>query len=194
MTSHPTRAGHADGVGWSLQAQLLRAELRGDEREWRRLLDLNRQAGGEFGVMPAAFVLLLHRWFAGIKDRRDVTRCVARYNSAAPPEHRVPTREAEAVLRANLGEPHLADLVDEETTLLIMYSLLFWLVHELRLSEEQMDDLVVAADELAERAERVSGIGHESTLDLKRILEADAIRWRPPAGAKTDLTADEMLG
>lgn len=179
MTSHPTGSRRVDGVGWSLQAQLLRAELRGDEREWRRLLDLNRRAGGRFGVMPAAFALLLHRWFSVVKDRREVTRCVGRYNSAAPAEHRVPSREAEAVLRGLLGEAHLIDLVDEKAAALIMYSMLFWLVHELGLSEEQIDDLITAADELVDRPVHVSGSDGESTLDLRGLLNGNAMRWRP---------------
>ncbi|WP_146179849.1 hypothetical protein [Micromonospora sp. RP3T] len=129
--------------------------------------------------MPAAFALALHRWFSVVKDRREVTRCVARYNSAAPPEHRIPAREAEAVLRGTLGEAYLLDLVDEKATALIMYSMLFWLAHELGLSEEQLDDLVVAADELSDRAVSVSESDGEPTLDLENFLKGDAMRWRP---------------
>ncbi|MCI4066036.1 hypothetical protein MRQ36_27190 [Micromonospora sp. R77] len=103
--------------------------------------------------MLAAFVLLLHRWFRGVQDLREVTRFVARFNAMAPPEHQVPPREAEAVLRGYLGEEFLADLVDDETSANIMYSLLFMLAHELALTEEQLDSLVAAASELVTTVE-----------------------------------------
>ncbi|MFU8870999.1 hypothetical protein [Micromonospora sp. SL4-19] len=166
------------GRGLSLQARLLRAELVGDEREFRRLLDRNRRAGGRFGVMPAAFVLLMHRRFRGVQDLREVTQFVSRYNAIAPPEHRVPPREAEAVLRSNLGEEYLADLVDDETAADIMYSLLFMLAHELALTEEQLDGLVAAADELVTSVET----DHPEPVplvDLSRIRKGDGIAWRP---------------
>lgn len=83
------------------------------------------------------------------------------------------------MLRGTLGEAYLLDLVDEKATALIMYSMLFWLVHELGLSEEQLDDLVVAADELSDRAVSVSEGDGEPTLDLENFLKGDAMRWRP---------------
>ncbi|AYF26679.1 hypothetical protein CSH63_04200 [Micromonospora tulbaghiae] len=83
------------------------------------------------------------------------------------------------MLRGLLGEAYLIDLVDEKAAALIMYSMLFWLVHELGLSEEQIDDLITAADELADRPVRVSGSDGESTLDLRGLLNGNAMRWRP---------------
>lgn len=126
--------------------------------------------------MPAAFALLLHRRFGGVQDLREVTQFVTHYNAIAPIEHRVPPREAEAVLRSGLGEEYLADLVDDETTADIMYSLLFMLAHELALTEEQLDSLVTAADKLV----TFVGTGFpEPRVDLSEIRKGDAMAWRP---------------
>lgn len=174
----PTR--DAGAATWSVQAQLLRAELAGDEREWRELLALNRQAGGAFGVMPTAFAMLLHRRFGNVADRREITRFVSRYNAIAPVEHRLPPREAEAVLRAGLGETHLAELVDDDTTYRVVYSLLFMLIDDLALSEEEIDSLVTAADGVTRSIGELLGpTGPEPTISPPVIVGDDEMRWRP---------------
>lgn len=169
-----------DSPEWSVQARLLRAGLGGDEREWRHLLELNRQAGSRFGVMPAAFVLVLHRRFGGVQDLREVGWFVSRYNAIAPAEHRVPPREAEAVLRGSLGEPHLADLVNEKTTVRVMYSLLFTLVDELALTEDELDSLVTEADHLtACVVGDALDVTPEDPIELSEI-SGETMPWRPP--------------
>lgn len=191
MTVSPTP--HPDGRDWSLQARLLRAELAGDEREWRRLLALNRQDGGAFEVMPTAFAMLLHRRFGGVTDRREITRFVSRYNAIAPSAHRVPPREAEAVLRAGLGETHLAELVDDATMYRVVYALLFMLVDDLALSEEEVDSLVTAADRATRIiADSLGPTAPEPLTNLTMIAGDDEMRWRPPRhvdGAAADTTS-----
>ncbi|MFI7217965.1 hypothetical protein [Micromonospora maritima] len=111
----------------------------------------------------------------------------------APPEHQVPAREAEAVLRGMLGESYLANLVDEESTILIIYSMFFWLVDELSLTEDEIDGLVSAADDLAANVGRGSGTYYEPMLDLSRILQVDIIRWRPSQYDRRNDSVDKGL-
>ncbi|MFI7517320.1 hypothetical protein ACIBVK_27865 [Micromonospora echinofusca] len=130
--------------------------------------------------MPAAFVLLLHRRFRDVEDRREVTRFVLGYNAAAPPTQRVPPRQAEAVLRANLGEAHLAELVDDVATARIMYALLFALVDDLALSEDEIDDLITAADDLLHSVMKSSQPDLAvPTIDLATVIPHDSMQWRP---------------
>jgi hypothetical protein len=131
----------------SIEARILRAELRGDILQWRRLLDDDSRhgSGGWAEVMPTAAAMAAWRRF-GERDLRLATRFAQRFVEAAPGADNFPHWEVEAVLRGLLGEELLLRSVDGKRAGAIMHALLFALVDDLQLDDEQVDDLLLAAE------------------------------------------------
>lgn len=89
------------------QARLLSAELRGDEREWRRLRDVVRGEGGWDEVAPAAFGLAARWRFGEYPDLRVVALFVRRFLERAPGAESFLPRDVEAVIRVVTGDEYL---------------------------------------------------------------------------------------
>lgn len=133
---------------------MLRAEIDGDEVQWRKYLDEYRAEGGCLEIMQVAFYMLTQRRFGRVKDLRDVMRFVNRINHLAPPEEQLPPREAEAILRRALGEPHIAATVDDQAAGNITYALFFVLVDDLQLAPAAVDRLLLGAEQIITQVER----------------------------------------
>ncbi|MGC4897621.1 hypothetical protein [Micromonospora sp. DT31] len=130
------------------EARMLLAEFQGDERRWRRLCaELEREKYG-LDVMQAAFHLAVLRRFSGSLELREVTRFVREFNAAAPVKARVPPREAEAAIRISLGEEHLAESMDRGLLGNTRYALLFALVGDLGLDDDEIIRLLRSAEDV----------------------------------------------
>ncbi|MCA2212583.1 hypothetical protein [Jidongwangia harbinensis] len=124
---------------------MLSAELRGDEREWHRIRDAELSGDWWYEVMPVSFILAARRRF-GEHDRRTVTHFVRRFLTAFPGAEAFTHRDAEAVIRGALGEDWLLTAVDGERAGPVMYAALFALIDDLRLTDEQADELLADAE------------------------------------------------
>jgi hypothetical protein len=127
--------------------------LLGDERaisEYEGFLD---EAGLTFG---AAFVFAVRRKFSPDSDVREISRWVARLRDALlEADVHIRPRESEALVRAVLGEGHLAGRLTGEEMGDTVVALLPEMVRDLRLSPADVDLLVQEAEELvAEHEER----------------------------------------
>lgn len=182
--------GGMGGVFVTSEARMLSAELRGDEEQWRRLRDVDREEGGWFEIMPVAFAMAAVRRFGQEADGRLVTRFVARFLERAPQERTFGARDVEAVLRGVLGEERLLAAVDAKQAGEIMYSVLFALVDELGLGDDQVDGLLAAAEQAVALAysagEPPEGSQTPPTLDggihrrsWRPYLSADDVQPRP---------------
>jgi hypothetical protein len=124
---------------------MLSAEMRGDEQSWRQLDALDRGDESDWAeVLPTALAMAAVRRF-GRQDLRLITVFVRRF-LARDPHGVFSAADVEAVLRGVLGEELLLRSVDRGTCGEIMYALLFALVDELELSDEQADGLLAAAE------------------------------------------------
>jgi hypothetical protein len=127
------------------EGALLWADYRGDGRRWHHLrprLEAN-------GVTTAAASVAAIRRFHGVRELREVAWFVAAHNAAAPDEHLLPRLEAEAFVRAALGEPHLLDAVDRRTRAEVARGLLLSLVDDLGLGDHDVHDLLREAEATA---------------------------------------------
>lgn len=127
---------------------MLRAEIDGDEAQWRRHLAEHEATGSGLVVMGVAFLMLARRRFEKTDVVREVGWFVSAFNELAPPEERLPPREAEAVLRGALGETRLAAAVDDRLAGKIMYVLLLALVDDLKLGPPAVDRLLLGAEQM----------------------------------------------
>ena len=163
----------------SLGARTLSAELRGDERAWRRLRALGHAGERNWAeVMPAACALTATRRF-GQEDLRLITVFVRKY-LARHPQSAFSARDLEAVLRGILGEERLVNSVPPGTVDEIMYALLFALADELALSDEQTDGLLTAAEKQVTAAYKSAGVLPEGSPDASVLPNAMHRRTRQP--------------
>lgn len=150
-----TAAGR-DGTLRTAEGALLWADYRGDARRWRHL----RPRTEAEGVTTAAARAAATRRFAGVRELREVAWFVAAHNAAAPDEHLLPRLEAEAFVRAALGESHLLDAVDRRTRAEVARGLLLALVDDLGLTDREVHELLRAAESApAEPAGYPPGMG-----------------------------------
>ncbi|MEU7908280.1 hypothetical protein [Actinoplanes sp. NPDC049118] len=158
---------------------MLSAEMRGDEQSWRQLDALDRGAEGEWAeVMPTALALAAVRRF-GQQDLRLITVFVRQFLARGP--HGVfSAADVEAVLRGVLGEELLFTSVDRATCGEIMYALLFALVDELELSDEQADGLLVAAERQVAADYRAVEVPPEGAPDAPAITSGMHRSTRQP--------------
>jgi len=136
---------------------MLRAEIDGNEKQWRHYLADFRAEGGCLEVMQVAFHMLTRRRFENTDALREVSRFVKSFNQVAPAEERLPPREAEAVIRGSLGEPHLLAAIDFELSGNITYKLFLALVDDLELKPAAVDRLLLGAEQMLLQVEN-SGI------------------------------------
>ncbi|MET8149102.1 hypothetical protein ACIBSW_39610 [Actinoplanes sp. NPDC049668] len=163
----------------SLEARMLSAELRGDEQGRRELdaLDPSDESGWA-EVMPVAVAMAAQRRF-GPHDLRLITVFVRRF-LARDPHGVFSAADVEAVLRGVLGEELLFNSVDRATCGEIMYALLFALVDELELSDEQADGLLVAAERRVAAEYRGVEVPPEGPPDAPVITRGTRRRTRRP--------------
>ncbi|MFI5491435.1 hypothetical protein [Actinoplanes sp. NPDC051859] len=129
----------------SVEAGWLSAALRGDEEEWRRLREIeDPEGGGWLEVLPVAMALAAVRRF-GRHDLRLITVFVRRF-LARETHLEWDAADVEAVLRGVLGEVPLLTSVASGRAIEIMHALLFALIDELGLDDEQADELLLAAE------------------------------------------------
>ena len=149
---------------------MLCAEMRGDEQLWRGLPKLDDgERGGWVEVMPTALAIAVAQRF-GQEDLRLLTVFVRRFLERD--QHReFSAADVEAVLRGVLGEQLLLASVDPGLAIEIMYALLFALVDELELSDEQADGLLAAAEQQMAAADREIGPPPEGPPDLPVLAD-----------------------
>ncbi len=130
----------------SLEARTLSAELRGDEQAWRQLhASYYDDAESNWSeVMPTACAMAAARRF-GQTDLRLITTFVRKF-LARHPHSGFSAADIEAVLRGLLGEERLLTSVNAAAAGEIMYAMLFALIDELDLSDEQADGLLAVAE------------------------------------------------
>ncbi len=147
------------------EGALLWADYRGDAGRWGVLRERFRAEGGSPAVASAAAGMAAARRFAGERELREVARFVAAHNAVAPDAHLLPRLEAEAFVRAVLGEPHLLDAVHPRVLTDVVRGLLFTLVDDLGLRAVEVHDLLRLAEDEAAPA-RASDL-------------PDTMGWRP---------------
>ncbi|WFE39255.1 hypothetical protein [Micromonospora sp. WMMD998] len=169
----------ADPAFRTLEARMLLAEFQGDERRWRRLSAEMESEKYGLDVMQAAFHLAVLRRFSGSVELRDVTRFVREFNAAAPEKARVPPREAEAAIRISLGEEHLAESMGGKVLGSTRYALLFALVDDLGLDDDEIIGLLRSAEDVILTGRQIglfgSLAGEWSTVPR---TDGDRMHWR----------------
>ncbi|AGZ43464.1 hypothetical protein AFR_26000 [Actinoplanes friuliensis DSM 7358] len=170
----------------SLEARTLSAELRGDEETWRRLHALDDGEGSLWAeVMPTALVLAAVRRF-GRGDLRLITVFVRKF-LARRGDDVFPAASVEAVLRGVLGEDLLFRSVEPAEAGDIMYALLFALVDDLDLDDEQADGLLAAVEKQLEVDRRAFGVPPEGPPDAPVLPDVMHRRTRKPYLSSDDL-------
>jgi hypothetical protein len=102
-------------------------------------------------LVGSAFVLAAQRLF-GPLDRRAIARYLAQV-AASPGDADLPRREAEAGIRAALGETGLVELIDPDVMIAVMNRLVLRLIADLDLTEADTGALVRTAEEMVERVD-----------------------------------------
>ncbi len=129
----------------SAEARMLSAELRGDERQWRRLRT-EPARGWWLDVMPVACTVAARRRFGRYTDRRIVTHFATRFVELSPDGARFTARDVDAVIRGITGEDSLLLPLEPELVNRIMYAALFALVDDLQLDDKAVDALLAEAE------------------------------------------------
>lgn len=129
----------------SVEARLLRAALRDDERERDRII-AELDGGWPVGILTAAFVLAARRRFDDRWDRRVVLAFARRFVAQAPGGAGFAVRDAELLLRGVTGDPHLIAATAEVKDLSeLYYALLLALADDLGLDDAAVDKLLAKA-------------------------------------------------
>lgn len=130
--------------------ELIRALLKQDWPTWDQLtVDLDSAGSTAAKVIGAAFFLAVDRRWTPETDVREIAQWVMETREYfAKGDELIPVREAEALVRAALGEDHLAIGIDSETTVSVEMQLLTKLVADLGLDHDQIDGLVSEAESM----------------------------------------------
>jgi hypothetical protein len=134
----------------TLEGALVLALLTGDEE---RIGEVEKSAGDlpASGVIGASFVVATRRTFPITADVRGITAYVKAVAARAKAHDQpIGRREAEAAIRAALGEPDLVQGMDPEDLLETQVVLLQLMVEDLRLSGPDLVDLVREGEALAQ--------------------------------------------
>jgi hypothetical protein len=135
--------------------------------------------------MQFAFVLAAYLRFRGIRDLREIARFVAEFNAVAPPEARIPPRDAEAMLRGALGEFHLSDAVDTKTAGTVMYTMLLALLDDIGLPDEEVDTLLLTAEKMVLDAEESGALPPvRGDIADAAVIGGDEMFWRMPSSPR----------
>jgi hypothetical protein len=97
------------------ESDMIHSAIAGGRPDPERLTVLLEQPDYDFPMLLAALRGAARRRFADLSDLREVTRWIGATSAAWDVEGRVrrlPPREAEAVIRAVMGEPHLLAAVE----------------------------------------------------------------------------------
>ncbi|GII20411.1 hypothetical protein [Planosporangium mesophilum] len=130
-------------------AQWLLAMVRDNQEEMTRLRDDPDPERGS-AVMDAAFVLAVHQRFAAGHDVRDIGRFVAALREPYPVE-KFRQIDAEAEIRAALGEGVNLDGIDVDTRTFIRIMTFWEVVRQESMSDRDVAALLVEAERLAYR-------------------------------------------
>jgi hypothetical protein len=144
---------------------VLRAEMVGDTPAAGRVLamaDDDRRAAVAGAVFDWVVGLLVVRRFPHQTDVRELHRYVIAVQAGLEPEESLPAREAEAYLRARLGEPYLLTEIDPDRMGEPLGGLLWHLARDLPLTESDIDQLVGEAENLAEQLTQDRGVSSAS--------------------------------
>jgi hypothetical protein len=136
---------------------VLRAGMVGEAPDPGRVLDMaddDPEATIMGVVLDSVVGLLVRRRFRPGTDVRELHRYVSAIQAGLEPDETLAVREAEAYLRARLGEPYLLTDVDPDRMGEPLGELLWQLAQDVPLTESDVDDLVVQAEGLAERMAR----------------------------------------
>ena len=100
------------------------------------------------GVMQAAFALAAHRRFPADRDRREVTNVVTELMARYSPKG-LRSIDAETLIREALGEQVSTAGIDERSRILTWALFTPDLLAQSKLSDDELDDLLCAAEETA---------------------------------------------
>jgi hypothetical protein len=130
--------------------RFLRAILRQDWDTYHDLrLEFERQGKGTpTAIINSAFSLAIRRRFGSNRDMREIIRFVADARAFLSEGRDLPAQEAEALIAVTLDleEPGVAETVDRldvGTIAEIEGQLLFKLIRDDKLSDRQLDDLLI---------------------------------------------------
>lgn len=125
----------------SIAGRMFLAEMRGDEREWRRLAAALPRGGDDWDeFLVIAVAGLARRRFDG-RDLRVVTRFAQRLVELSPHLALASPLAVEALLRGVLGEEALRDYVGDEALGQLLHAILIALVDDLEMNEAQIQKL-----------------------------------------------------
>lgn len=130
----------------SVEARLLRAALRDDERERDRIIEDELAATWPFEIVVLAVAVAARRRFDERWDRRVIHAFARRFVAQAPGGAGFAVRDAEALLRGFTGDPHLLGATSEAEKLPeLYYALLLALADDLELGTAEADQLLIEA-------------------------------------------------
>jgi hypothetical protein len=130
----------------SVEARLLRAAMRDDERERDRIIADELDASWPFEIVVLAVVVAARRWFDERWDRRVIHAFARQFVAQAPGGSGFAVRDAEALLRGFTGDPHLLAATSEAERLPeLYYALLLALADDLELGDAEADRLLAEA-------------------------------------------------
>jgi len=135
-----------DAVPRSAEARWIRAALKGDSRERRRIALEELHGGPPFRVTPIACAVAARRLFGEQWDRRVITTFARRIVERTPAAAGLLPRDVEAVLRGMTGETELITAAPGEALAEISLGSLFGLADELALDDRAVDALLVEAE------------------------------------------------
>jgi hypothetical protein len=113
-------------------------------------LDTAGWPGGVQGI-TAVFGLAVHRRFPADYDVRDVIRFVADMRSDADVPDDIPPTDAEALIRAALGEPALAEHIPGSLSLSLQVALAIRIIAAERMPDAELERFLGEAEALVSR-------------------------------------------
>jgi hypothetical protein len=134
----------------TIVGHMLKAIARRDNEvfvRWRAELNKNKAAQRIlYPVLYETFRAAVEQRFAEGEDVRNITRFLNQPRLLLWPEAGFPIIEAEALIRSALGEQGLVDGISTENVVRIRYQLLTYLVEDLRLTDTELDTLIVDSE------------------------------------------------
>jgi hypothetical protein len=132
-------------LGTSAAGKWIRATVRSDVAAMRRTEEA--AVGAEItSLVEIAFQLMVHRRFAAGCERAEITRHVLGIRQRYGAAKAGPVIDAEMVIRRELGESVPIDDLDDSVVLRLKMLILEQLVHDMGMFDDELDELVQAAE------------------------------------------------